>query len=76
MGTQIAILGRVVRPGMRFEHARSFVLFADGSFRPDTCTVTSVRRGVVQYQKQSGDVAASYPSSFVSVVSRWLADAA
>jgi len=76
MGTQIAILNREVRPGMRFQHAYWVVGLPDGSVRPETCTVTAVRRGVVQYRSESGYVAASYPSSFVTAVDRWLDEAA
>jgi hypothetical protein len=76
MGIQIAILGRVVRPGMRFEHRRWVVGLPDGTVRADTCTVTAVRRGVVYYRNESEHGAGRYPSDFVSEVGRWLDEAA
>jgi hypothetical protein len=76
MSTQIAILGRVVRPGMRFQHSRWIVSLRDGMIRPATCTVTAVRKGVVYYRNEYGFVAASYPSDFVHEVGHWLVEAA
>jgi hypothetical protein len=76
MSIQIAILGRVVRPGMRFAHSRWLVSMPDGTLRPATCTVTAVRRGVVYYQNEDGSTGASYPSDFVDEVNHWLVEAA
>jgi hypothetical protein len=76
MSIQIAILGRVVRPGMRFEHSRWVVNLPDGTVRPAACTVTAVRRGVVHYRNEDGSAAAGYPSDFVDEVDHWLVQAA
>jgi hypothetical protein len=72
MGVQIAILGRLVRPGMRFQHRRWWVPAPDGSVRPAVCTVTAIRRGIVYYEDDSGQAVGQYPSDFVYDVDRWL----
>ena len=76
MSTQIAILGRLVRPGMRFEHNQWIVDMPNGAFRPVMCTVTAVRRGVVHYRSEFGLIAQSNPTYFVTVIARWLDEAA
>jgi hypothetical protein len=76
MGTQVAILNRVVRPGMRFRHKQWVVGRPDGSVRPDTCTVTAVRRGVVHFQTEAGHTTQSNPTSFIHHVDHWLDEAA
>jgi hypothetical protein len=76
VGIQIAIHGRVVRPGMRFQHRNWLVALPGGGVRPDTCTVTAVRRGIVHYRNEAGFERASYPSEFVADVGRWLPEAA
>jgi hypothetical protein len=76
MSIQIAILGRVVRPGMRFQHSRRVLSRPDGTGRPAICTVTAIRRGVVHYRDETGLLAASYPSEFVNDVGQWLVEAA
>jgi hypothetical protein len=75
-GTQILIRGRWVRPGMRFAHRRWTVAQTDGTSRPDTCTVVSVREGVVHYRSESGQDSGGSPSEFVNHVDRWLPEAA
>jgi hypothetical protein len=74
--TQIAIRGRVVRPGMRFQHTQWTIGLPDGTVRPDTCTVVAVRGGFLHYRNESGFVARSYPSSFASLITRWLPETA
>jgi len=76
MKPQILIVGRLLRPGMCFEHASEIVRLPNGRLRPDVCTVIAVRRGLVYYRHESGQVDSSYPSSFVTVVARWLDEAA
>jgi hypothetical protein len=76
MSTQILILGRLLRPGMRFQHASRTVRSPNGTVRPHLCTVTAVRRGLVSYRDEAGRLDHGYPSSFVTVVARWLEEAA
>jgi hypothetical protein len=76
MGTQITILGYLVRPGMRFLHRRWLVGLPDGTVRPTICTVTRLHRGIVYYRDESGALTARYPSDFVSDVNRWLQEVA
>jgi hypothetical protein len=76
MSTQIAILGRVVRPGMRFLHRRWLVEQPNGAVRPTVCTVTAVRGGIIYYRDEAGALAVRYPSDFGSDVNRWLDEAA